>query len=53
MLRIADQEIIDGDVQCGSEGVQVSVHDESPRLERAVATPILDTLTYKSQQPHQ
>ncbi len=31
MLRIVGQEIIGGDVQCGSEGVQVSVHEESPK----------------------
>jgi hypothetical protein len=53
MLRIVGQEIIGGDVQCGSEGVQVSVHEESPRLESAVTTPILGTLTSNSQQPHQ
>ena len=37
------QGIVDGDVQCGREGVQVGVHRAS-RLDVGLATPIMDTL---------
>jgi hypothetical protein len=37
------QGIIDGDVQCGREGVQVGVHRASG-LDVGLATPIMDTL---------
>jgi len=37
------QGIIDGDVQCDHEGVQVGVHRAS-RLDVGFATPIMDTL---------
>jgi hypothetical protein len=37
------QGIIDGDVQCDHEGVQVGVHRAS-RLDVGLATPIMDTL---------
>ena len=52
VLRIVDQEIIGGDVQCGNEGVQVGVHF-GLQCQVGLATPILDTLTPNSQQPHQ
>jgi hypothetical protein len=37
------QGVVDGDVQCGGEGVQVGVHRAS-RLDVGLATPIMDTL---------
>jgi hypothetical protein len=48
MLRIVDQEIIGGDVQCGSEGVQVGVHF-GLQCQVGLATPILDTHTSNTQ----
>jgi hypothetical protein len=37
------QQVVDGDVQCGGEGVQVGVHRAS-RLDVGFATPIMGTL---------
>jgi hypothetical protein len=42
-LRRCLQGIVDGDLQCGHEGVQVGVHRAS-RLDVGLATPIMDTL---------
>jgi len=42
-LRGVPQGVVDGDVQCGGEGVQVGVHRAS-RLDVGFATPIMDTL---------
>ena len=52
VLRIVGEKIIDGHVQCGCEGVQVGVHFGLQR-QVGLATPILDTLTLNSRQPHQ
>jgi hypothetical protein len=38
--RVVLQALVDGDVQCGGEGVQVGVHE----VDVGFATPIMDTL---------
>ena len=42
-VRCPLQQVVDGDVQCGGEGVQVGVHRAS-RLDVGLATPIMGTL---------
>jgi hypothetical protein len=44
------QGVIDVHVQCGSEGVQVGVHETS--TVEGFAAPIMDTLTTSHADPH-
>jgi hypothetical protein len=37
-------QLIDGDVQCDDEGVEIGVHEASPEVDVASATPILGAL---------
>ena len=41
---VGPQQLVDGDVQCDDEGVQVGVHEASLEVDVAVATPTLGTL---------
>jgi len=38
------EQVVDGDVQCGDEGVEIGAHEASLEVDVALATPILGTL---------
>jgi hypothetical protein len=38
------EQVVDADVQCGDEGVEIGVHEASQQVDVGFATPILGTL---------